>query len=735
MNTLEAAKDLLSRGFRITLCDPVVNPKHPLGIGWKADRYDKHSAGDNWGNKVWTPEEIDAAFASRGELNVGLVLGPDNNLIDIESDSAEQEAAFAELCGELPTVTATFTSTRGKHRLFAYHPGLAAATSDRGVITYKSLGIRTGNGFQVHSVFPPSTGRSWLLDLSLDECHPAQLPDDVVEKIVEASKSSAPPAQHHAPVGNAITEGRRNETLYRSACRMRRDGKELHDIEQALSEENVKRCHPPLAAHELSTIARSACKHKPAAAVLLSENRTEVENGRRFARDYAREGAELVRYVEKWRRFIVWAGKRWEIDEQNIRVEKLAKKSSDQLWDDITAVLPSADKATAGKLLTWHKQSASLRGLRAAIDLARGEDGVLISHTELDQHPFLLNVQNGTVDLLTGKLREHRREDLLTQIAPVNFDPEATCPRWCQFIAEIMNHKQELIEFLHRFCGYAISGDVSEHIFPIFFGGGSNGKSVFLKILQLLLGEYSKKCTADMLLVKKHDALPIERADLFAKRLAFSIEIDAGRRLSEGLLKELTGGDAITARHLYQENFTFDATHKIVMACNHKPVIRGADDGIWRRIALVPFDVHFWNADKGETGKPELQQDKNLLEQLKAELPGILNWCIFGFLKWRATKSLAIPEKVREATEQYKQDSDIYAMFISEKCTLSDDPEHSAGSQLLYDTFKKWCLDNSLAVDSVKVFGNKLQERGFVRKHTKLGKVFTGLRLRVEAVD
>jgi len=289
------------------------------------------------------------------------------------------------------------------------------------------------------------------------------------------------------------------------------------------------------------------------------------------------------------------------------------------------------------------------------------------------------------------------------------------------------------VEFLHRLCGYWISGDVSEHIFPIWFGGGSNGKSVFLKILQLLLGEYAKKCTADMLLVKKHDGLPIERADLFAKRLAFSIEIDAGRRLNESLIKELCGGDPITARHLYQNHFTFDPTHKIVMACNHKPVIRGADDGIWRRIALVPFNVHFWNPDKGETGKSKLQQDKNLFEELKSELSGILNWCLFGCLKWRATKSLAIPKQVQEATEQYKEDSDIYGEFLAAKCEKSS--EHSVASSLLYDHYRKWCCDNGLEADTNKTFGNKLIERGYKRKATNVGKVFAGLRLRVIAAD
>lgn len=724
----------VAQGKRITLSEG----KAALGIGWKPNKYEAESYGLDFGLKVWTPEEITAAYQARGALNVGLLLGEQNGLIDIEADSEEQEAAFAELFeGSEAPVTPTFESRRGKHRLFAWHPGLAGAkTNDKGVVEFKGLGIRIGNGKQAHSVVPPSvndddgTVRQWLV--SLDDCPPAMLPDLVVQRIVEANKRPDA-SQQRTQASGTITEGKRNDTLYRLASRWRREGNELSEIESKLSDENSKRCNPPLSAEEITEIASNACRHKPAADILLHDNRNDTENARRFAREHAREGAEVIRYVESWKKWIVWTGKRWEVDPDEIRVEKLAKRTVDQLWEDISSVIQGADKPTACKLLSHHKQSASLKGIRAMIRLARGEDGILISHTELDQHPWLLNVANGTVDLRKGKLREHRREDFLTQLSGVIYDPKADCPRFESFVDEIMAHNRGLVEFLHRLCGYWLTGDVSEHIFPIWYGGGSNGKSLFLKLLETLLGEYAKKCTQDMLLVTKHDSLPIERADLFAKRLAFSIEIDAGRRLNEALLKELTGGDAITARHLYQEMFTFNATHKVVMACNHKPVIRGADDGLWRRVSLVPFDVHFWNPDKGETGPANLVQDKDLFEKLKLELSGILNWCIFGGLKWRCGKSLAIPKQVQEATEQYKEDSDIYGDFITSTCEVHADK--SAPSALLYSHYQTWCSRNGFEPDTNKTFGNKLVERGFKRKHTKEGKVFMGLRLTVIPVD
>jgi putative DNA primase/helicase len=331
------------------------------------------------------------------------------------------------------------------------------------------------------------------------------------------------------------------------------------------------------------------------------------------------------------------------------------------------------------------------------IDLARSEPGIPVLPEQLDRDPWLLNVRNGTLDLRTGLLRPHTQADLLTKMAAVEYHPGAECSRWLAFLDRIMARSRQLIDYLQRVVGYSLTGDVSEQCLFFFHGSGANGKSTFLKTSKDILGDYALQAVSELLMAKNTEAHPTERADLFGRRFVATIETDDGKRMAESLMKQLTGGDSVRARRMREDFWEFDPTWKIFMAANHKPVIRGGDFAVWRRIKLVPFTVTI----------PDREKDKNLLDKLKGEWPGILAWAVQGCLLWQR-EGLCEPEEVREATAAYQAEQDQVQAFLDECCFVHSTAKAAAGA--LYDAYVAWSGDRHM---TPKAFGQRLQEKGF----------------------
>ena len=314
---------------------------------------------------------------------------------------------------------------------------------------------------------------------------------------------------------------------------------------------------------------------------------------------------------------------------------------------------------------------------------------------------MLLNCPNGTLDLQTGRLLKHDRADLLTKRIEVKYDSNAECPRWLAFLNRIMDGDQELILFLQRAVGYTLTGGVAEQCLFFMLGTGRNGKSTFIETLLALLGDYGQKAPTEMLMFKGNGGgIPNDLARLPGARLVVAAEVEQGRRLAESTVKDLTGGDTITARFLRQEFFDFTPTHKVWMYGNHKPVIKGTDEGIWRRIHLIPFAVQI----------PVSEQDPNLKAKLAEELPGILAWAVRGCLDWQK-HGLSVPESVKEATADYRAEMDVVSAFIEECCTTGQN--HYAKWKELYAAYTDWCNVNGERAESGKRFGNTLTERGY----------------------
>jgi putative DNA primase/helicase len=416
---------------------------------------------------------------------------------------------------------------------------------------------------------------------------------------------------------------------------------------------------------------------------------TDTGNAERLA---DRHGANL-RYCYRWGKWLFYDGTRWRVDDLGA-VMRLAKETARSIFEEAKE---AAGDDTAKQLGKWASSSLSERKLKSMIALAQSEPGIPVLPEELDASADLLNVLNGTIDLRTGELREHRREDLISKLAPVEYSPDAEAPMWAATLKRTLP-SEEVRRFFKKLCGYAMSGDVSEHILPVLYGTGANGKSTVLNALLEAAGEYGMQAAPDLLIAKR-GAHPTEIADLFGMRVVASIEVEDGRRLAEALVKNLTGGDKIRARRMRQDNWQFDPTHTVFMAVNHKPIVKGTDTGIWRRIRLIPFTETI----------PPADQDKQLPMKLRSELPGILAWAVDGCLEWRR-EGLQAPDEVRKATAGYRSEMDVIGDFISDRCHRGEGLQ--VGKDELYKAYQMWCEDAGERTETKRKFGMLLKERG-----------------------
>lgn len=459
--------------------------------------------------------------------------------------------------------------------------------------------------------------------------------------------------------------------------------------------------------------------------VWQNENRTEAANGARLIAEAKTTGVPLS-YCYQWRSYYGYSGSHWSKDESGV-VESLAKRIGRKLWDDVDGIRAALDGATDDASIrklkslladadSFARMANSARGIRATMDTARSEPGIPVSPEQFDSNPRLFNVANGTIDLQTGELRPHLASDYLTKISPVAYDADARCERWNTFLHEIMGGDDEMVRYLQRLAGCSISGEIRDHVLPILYGIGANGKSVFLNVMTDVFGDdYAFKAPQDLFTEDGRGSHPTGKAELFGRRFVVSNEIDEGRKLSEAWVKEATGGDPITARRMYQDFWTFAPTHTIWLATNHKPRVRGADTGIWRRLKLIPFNEKF----EGDRADPLLTQ------KLREELPGILRWMVEGCIQWQSD-GLGCPDVVSAATAEYRNDSDVVGSFVDECC--DQDAGAWCRKEQMYEVYREWSEQaGEHHTMSKKAFGTRFAERGFQDVRRRDGRYWIGV--------
>jgi putative DNA primase/helicase len=427
---------------------------------------------------------------------------------------------------------------------------------------------------------------------------------------------------------------------------------------------------------------------------------------------FAKYGPD-IRYNAPWKKWLVWNGAYWELDEGYL----IHDRGLRMIRDIYRELLQTADYRERQDIEKHAMQSESMRRRKAFVEVASWIPDLNVKTDSLDTNPWLLNVENGTVDLRTGELREHRAEDLITKIARVKYDKDADCPIWKNFLMEIMNYNAELIRFIQTAAGWAVTGDTSEQSMFILFGTGANGKSTFLNTIMNLLGDYAIATPTETFMKKSGEQITNDIARLRGTRFVTTTEAEQGRRLSEPLIKQITGNDRMTARFLYGEFFNFTPTFKIFMATNHKPVIKGTDYGIWRRIKLIPFTTRI----------PEERQDKYLERKLKDEASGILNWLLEGAGRW-AAEGLNTPPVITSATDEYRGEMDVIGNFIREQCV--QEPGTNIRARELFKCYQSWCEENNEHACSERFLGLRLKELGLEQKRLSDGRYWKGVRVK-----
>jgi len=438
---------------------------------------------------------------------------------------------------------------------------------------------------------------------------------------------------------------------------------------------------------------------------------TDTSNAELIVR---KSGGE-AKYCAPWKKWVLWDGKRWESDERN-RIYDIAKTVIRSMHEDVLNLPDHRDRI---EMENHAIKSEAVRRRKAAVEAASWEPSVNLVPDDLDRDPWLFNVRNGTIDLKTGSCREHRKEDLISKVSRVDFDPHAGCPTWLAFLREITDCRADLMEFLQIAAGWTMTGDISAQTMFILYGSGANGKSTYLNALIDVMGDYAISTPTETFMHKHGDQMSNDIARLRGTRLVTTMEAEQGKKLSEPLIKQVTGNDRLTARFLYGEYFDFRPTFKIYMATNHKPIIHGTDFGIWRRIKLIPFTVTI----------PNEKQDPQLQGKLHEEASGIMNWMIEGCLKWRG-KGLVAPAEISEATDEYRGEMDGLGTFLHERCIQG--PGTRIRARELFKTYQEWCEEVNERAFSERMFGMRMQEIGVERYRTQDARYWKGIELKAQ---
>ena len=412
----------------------------------------------------------------------------------------------------------------------------------------------------------------------------------------------------------------------------------------------------------------------------------------------------IIRYSYNRKKWLYWDGKMWRVDDSGE-----IKKLSDVICEDIKRdAFLEQDEKTQLDMLKWANRTASSKGKENMVKECQHLDGIPADPNEFDVFTDYINCQNGIVNLRNGELMPHDSNFMMSKITNCEYDPSGKRPdRWLQFLDEVTNGDKELQRYIQKCVGYSMSGSIKEQCAYFLYGMGNNGKSTFLDTVADMLGGYAANTQPETIMLKKwgDTGASSDIARLKSARFVTSEEPTEGVRLNEGLLKQLTGGSKITCRFLYADEFEYLPEFKIWVATNHKPIIRGMDLGIWRRIKLIPFEVNI----------PKSKVDKNLKYRLRKEFPQILKWAVDGCMLWQK-EGMAEPQCVLDAVKEYKQEMDLLAGFLEQCIEIDYENDERIMASDLFSLYSRWAKrNNEYEMTSKKFFrevSKKLPEKG-----------------------
>jgi len=679
---------------------PVGKDKRPL-IDWK-----------EFQTRYPTDEELEKWF-SDGKSNIAIVTGPISGIAVLDIDGEEGQESIKKYNLFIPPTPCVKTG-KGYHYYFKYQDGVRNFTK-----RYPGIDLRGEGGYVVAppSIHPSGMKYEWLIPLTEGI---AELPSWILE--TEEKKIETRIEGWVEELLKGVEEGQRNDALARLAGHYFGKKLSLEETKAILLDWN-RRNKPPLDDEEVIRTVESIYKTdlknkeskeeaiKPETVITVDGFRsTDFWNSENFVKKY--KGKLL--HCEQWGSWLSYKDGKWTKDNIN-ETQGLAKKIILSYYQQASQ-MEEEDKER--KRLARHTlKSETQRAVSSMIELSKSD--LAIAPEAFNKEPYIVNLKNGTLNLKTMEFWEHRPEDLLTKQMNVNYNPQAICPKWLNFLDKIFDHNQELIEYAQKAVGYSLTGDTGEDCLFTLYGTGQNGKTTFVKTLEDIWGDYAVDTPTETLLSKEREGISNDIARLAGARLVIAIEAQEGRRLNEALIKKLTGRDTMSARFLHHEFFEFETTFKIFIATNHKPVVRENSLAFWRRMRVLPFIVQI----------PDEEVIPNYEKILLQEREGIFNWALEGFLKWQ-DKKLNIPEIVKGATQEYKDEMDVLAEFIEEKCI--EGPTPRATTKDLYDTYCKWCEENNEKPMSKQAFSRRLEERGYkaVKVGTKSARGWLGIGLK-----
>lgn len=425
---------------------------------------------------------------------------------------------------------------------------------------------------------------------------------------------------------------------------------------------------------------------------------TDQANAQRITSHFK---SKMISAADKW---FAWNGQRWEQDDNMVYMRAMSLSKIIHAEADVWSAKPTSsgeekekNDKVADALRSWAKKSEMRGAIESALYLAKRALGV--NPEDLDSNPFYLNCANGTVDLRTGKMQPHNPDDLITKLSPQRYDPNNKAVLFDSVLGKVTmeenRRSRPLADFLKRWFGYCATGSVREQKFVVHYGGGRNGKSTILDSIAEVLGDYAGTAAPGLIAGGSKERHPTEIADLFNKRMVTAHESGEGNTLHEDFVKQATGGDKLKARYMRADFFEFYPTHKLQLLTNYKPQIRGQDEGIWRRVLLVPYMVRFGSPEEVASGVALYVRDTTIAEHLAKEKDAILTWLVEGAVEWYRD-GLNPPDIVLEASKDYQSEQDRVLLFVNECCDTGREYREciTVGRDRLYDTYKKWCEDS-----------------------------------------
>jgi len=619
------------------------------------------------------------------KANWAIVTGESSKLvvIDIDSDRGGFDTWTRLLQNHLePFTTVKVRSGRGGKHIWFQQPGGVRIPCSQGVLG-QGIDVRGDGGYIL--VPPSQTQDSYQFETPLDTTPISEMPGWIIESLtasnhsnIQACNAIVPQGQRHNAI---ISEGKRMKSRYHS----------VKDLFQYLKSYYITECEPgdhPVSDDEIAAIASWVMNSG------LQHPLTDLGNSERFSKQHKHH----ARWCEEKGCWLIWNGQYWVTD-KDLQIVKYAHDTVRSINDEARNCSENEEFSIKRHAL---RSESSMR-IHAMLDHAKPY--MAISMSEFENDPLFINVQNGILDLRTGVLSPHQSDRFFSRIIDTLFDPAAKCFHWERFLTVITGADQDLMDFLQRAVGYSLTGLTDEQCLFFIYGPGKNGKTTFIETLHMIFGDYSIKTDAKLLLEDKNFNDKQYAAQLVGIRFVSANEVADCKRMNETVIKDLTGGDKILARSLYKEPFTFKPSHKLWMYGNNKPQITGQDEGIWRRIRVIPFTVSI--------PKESTLPQSVLLQQFKEEASGILSWAVRGCLDWQRN-GLVIPKSVQEATSEYRYEEDVVQHFIDDVCVSEASGQIEKNE--LFQLFRAWCyqLGNlEFEQKSQKWFTKQLTRLGF----------------------